>query len=218
MSRRFELVVFDWDGTICDSTAAIAAAIQDAADDVGLPRPSDERARHVIGLGLADALAYALPELEARDQPRLLDAYRRHWTRRSTELTLFAGMRELLTELHASGRQLAVATGKSAAGLAHALEEANLGRFFAATRCADQTEPKPHPAMLNEITAALAVAPARTVMIGDTSHDLRMAEAAGVASIAVTYGAHPRVELERYRPIALAATVRDLAAVLRTDG
>ena len=218
MNRRFDLVVFDWDGTIFDSTAAIATAIQDAARDVGCEVPPIERARHVIGLGLADALAYAVPGLQPADQPRLIEAYRHHWMRRATELVLFDGIRELIQTLHQQGRVLAIATGKSRAGLAQALAQTELATYFTATRCADQTNPKPHPAMLNELLVECAVQAERTVMIGDTTHDLQMATAARVAAIAVTYGAHPLNELEQAKPYAMAHSVAQLRAVLRDHG
>jgi phosphoglycolate phosphatase len=218
MPRRFDLVVFDWDGTLFDSTAAISGAIQAAAVELGLPEPSDEQARHVIGLGLADALAHTMPTLPAADRPRLLEIYRKQWALRANQLTLFRGARELIESLHADGITLAIATGKSDAGLQRSLEEADLKRFFAATRCADQTSPKPHPAMLLELTSELAIARDRTVMIGDTTHDLKMAQSAGVPSIGVTYGAHPREELATYPVLTLANSMHELAAWMRVHG
>lgn len=218
MARRFDLVVFDWDGTLSDSTAAIAGAIQAAAVELGLPEPTDEQARHVIGLGLADALAHTMPTLAVADRPKLMEAYRRQWAIRVNQLTLFRGARELIERLYAEGVTLAIATGKSSAGLARSLEEVDLARYFTATRCADQTEPKPHPAMLIELTTELAMPRERTVMIGDTTHDLKMAQAARVPSIGVTYGAHPREELSAYPVLTLAESMPDLADWLREHG
>jgi phosphoglycolate phosphatase len=200
---RFDLVVFDWDGTLSDSTAAIARAIQDAAADLGLPVPDDTTASHVIGLGLHEALARAVPSLAPERIPEYSERYRVHYFAREAQLVLFPGARELLAELRAAGVLLAIATGKSQRGLQRALVSAGLDREFAATRCADQTHPKPHPAMLLELTDELMVAPERTLMVGDTTHDLQMAEAAHAAAVGLTQGAHPYDQLAACRSLAL---------------
>jgi phosphoglycolate phosphatase len=217
MPRRFELIVFDWDGTLIDSAGAIVACIQAACRDLGLPVPDHERASHVIGLGLADALAHAVPTLPSAEYGRLAERYRVHFLARDSALPLFPGTRALLGGLRGRGHALAIATGKSRAGLARALEQAALAPLFLATRCADQTAPKPAPDMLLELMDELGVKPARTVMIGDTSHDLRMAAAAGVASLAVTYGAHPVGALAACEPLALLHSVAELDAWLTTN-
>ena len=203
MLDRFDLVVFDWDGTLSDSTAAIARAIQDAAADLGLPVPDDATASHVIGLGLHDALARAVPTLAPERIPEYSSRYRFHYLAREAELVLFPGARELIAELRAAGALLAIATGKSQRGLQRALASTALGSEFAATRCADQTHPKPHPAMLLELADELMVAPERTLMVGDTTHDLQMAAAAGAAAAGLTQGAHPYDQLAACRPLAL---------------
>ena len=210
MPRPFDLVVFDWDGTVVDSTAMIARSIQKAAADLGLQVPSLERASHVIGLGLRDALAAAVPDLAADRIEAFGERYRHHYIAIEEEIVLFSGIRELLIELTESGAVLAVATGKSRRGLDRSFAATGLGMFFAASRCADETHPKPHPAMLHEITAALAMSPQRTVMIGDTTHDLAMARSAGTSSIGVTYGAHPRAQLEAEGALALVDDVAEL--------
>ena len=210
MPRPFDLVVFDWDGTVVDSTAMIARSIQKAAADLGLRVPSLERASHVIGLGLRDALAAAVPDLAADRIEAFTERYRHHYIAIEQEIVLFSGIRELLVELTESGAVLAVATGKSRRGLDRSLAATGLGMFFAESRCADETHPKPHPAMLHEITAALAMSRQRTVMIGDTTHDLAMARSAGTASIGVTYGAHPRAQLEAEGALALVDDVAEL--------
>ena len=210
MLERFDLVVFDWDGTLSDSTAAIARAIQDAAADLGLPVPDDATASHVIGLGLNEALARAVPTLAPERIPEYSARYRFHYFAREAELVLFAGARELIAELRAAGVLLAVATGKSQRGLQRALASAGLAGEFAATRCADQTHPKPHPAMLLELTDELTVAPARTLMIGDTTHDLQMAAAARTAGVGLTQGAHPHAQLAACRPLALFDSLTEL--------
>jgi len=210
MPRPFDLVVFDWDGTVVDSTAMIARSIQKAAADLGLRVPSLERASHVIGLGLRDALAAAVPDLAANRVEAFTERYRHHYIAIEQEIVLFSGIRELLVELTESGAVLAVATGKSRRGLDRSFAATGLGMFFAESRCADETHPKPHPAMLHEITAALAMSRQRTVMIGDTTHDLAMARSAGTASIGVTYGAHPRAQLEAEGALALVDDVAEL--------
>lgn len=203
MLERFDLVVFDWDGTLFDSTTAIARAIQSAAADLGLPVPDLARARHVIGLGLQDALAHAVPDLPPGAAPEFSRRYRDHYLAAEQSLQPFEGVPAILEAIRAAGVPMAIATGKSRTGLTRVLHSTALGSYFAATRCADQTHPKPHPAMLLELAAELSVDPARTLMIGDTTHDLRMAQAAGAAAVAVTYGAHPRSELARLAPLAL---------------
>ena len=214
--RRFDLVVFDWDGTVVDSTALIARCIQRAAADLGLVVPSDREASQVIGLGLRDALARAVPDLPPERIEEFSLRYRDHYLAREPEIVLFAGMRELLVELIEDGARLAVATGKSRAGLARALDATGLRPLFEATRCADQTHSKPHPAMLLELADETAVAPQAMLMIGDTVHDLQMARHAGAAALGVTYGAHPRAQLASEPALGLFDDVAALAAWLRT--
>lgn len=218
MSRSFELVVFDWDGTLIDSADAISACIRLAAQDLGHEVPDVDRAKYVIGLGLADALAHVVPGLRADQYGEFVNRYRVRFLERDAGLPLFAHTREMLTELRDAGCVLAVATGKSSAGLSRALAQTGLGGFFSATRCADQTEPKPHPAMLHELMAELGTAADRTLMIGDTTHDLEMAMAAGVSAVGVTHGAHPRSELARCAHLALVGSTAELIRWLRSNG
>ncbi|MCS6944740.1 MAG: HAD-IA family hydrolase [Sutterellaceae bacterium] len=210
MLERFDAIVFDWDGTLIDSTAAIARAIQSAAADLGLPVPDFATASHVIGLGLQDALTRAVPDLPAARRAEFIARYRYYYAANEMSLALFPGARELLRDLRAAGKPLAVATGKSRVGLARALQATGLQSCFDVTRCADQTAPKPQPDMLLEIAAELAVAPARLLMVGDTTHDLQMAVAAGARAVAVTYGAHPRAQLAALAPLALFDSVQAL--------
>lgn len=216
MAKRFDLLVFDWDGTLLDSAGAIVAAIQAACRDLELPEPSDERARHVIGLGLGEALRHAVPELPEQRYPQMVDRYRHHYLSRDHELRLFDGAAELVAELAGAGFTLAVATGKSRVGLDRALRASGLGAYFQASRCADECFSKPHPQMLEELMQEFAVAPERTLMIGDTTHDLQMALNAGVASLGVAYGAHPAAALDALAPLARLQKVEELAAWLRT--
>mgnify|MGYP001130268010 CR=1 FL=1 len=214
---RFELVVFDWDGTLSDSTAAIVSAIQDAAADLDLPVPDHATASHVIGLGLHDALARAVPTLPAERIAEYSARYRVHYLAREAELVLFPGARELIAELRQSGVMLAIATGKSQHGLQRALAATGLGAEFAATRCADQTHSKPHPAMVLELIDELDADPVRTLVIGDTSHDLLMASNAGVASLGVTYGAHEAGDLHPHAPLALIDSFAEVHAWLNAN-
>lgn len=216
MAKRFDLLVFDWDGTLLDSAGAIVAAIQAACRDLELPEPSDERARHVIGLGLGEALRHAVPELPEQRYPQMVDRYRHHYLSRDHELRLFDGAAELVAELAGAGFALAVATGKSRVGLDRALKASGLGAYFQASRCADECFSKPHPQMLEELMQEFSVAPERTLMIGDTTHDLQMALNAGVASLGVAYGAHPAAALDALAPLARLQKVEELAAWLRT--
>lgn len=213
--QQFDLIVFDWDGTLMDSTAHIARSIQAACRDLGLPVPADDAARYVIGLGLRDALQIAAPSLDPADYPRLAERYRFHYLIKDAQTELFAGVRELLDELRGQGYLLAVATGKSRVGLNRALDEVRLTSVFDGTRCADETFSKPHPAMLHELTRELGQDVERTVMIGDTTHDLQMATNAGAAGVAVTYGAHPVDALVKLEPRFVAESVGALGDWLR---
>jgi phosphoglycolate phosphatase len=213
---KYRLLVFDWDGTIIDSASTIAACIQDASRELGLEVPDAERASHVIGLGLHDAMRIAVPGLPAKRYPEFVASYRSHFLMRKDSMQLFAGMRALLEGL-AQKHLLAIATGKSRRGLDHDLEFHALGALFAASRCADETNPKPHPAMLLELMEELAAARVETLMVGDTSHDLEMARAAGVDALAVSYGAHPEEGLRACRPLHCFPTVQELQAWLMAN-
>lgn len=218
MTKRFELIVFDWDGTLLDSAGAIVACIQAAATDIGMTPPAEERARHVIGLGLSEALRHALPELAPERHMELADRYRHHYLSRDHELPLFQGAADLVRSLATDGYLLAVATGKSRKGLDRAFATSGLREYFHASRCADECHSKPHPQMLEELMEELGVSPRLTLMIGDTTHDLEMARNAGVGALAVTYGAHPRDALEVLSPLHCAATTAELADWLRQHG
>ncbi len=217
MKKNYSLVVFDWDGTILDSAAAIVTAIQNACRDLDLPVPENAQARHVIGLGLGEALRLAVPDLPAERHGLMVERYRHHYLAADHELTLFEGIAEVLDELQGAGKLLAVATGKSRIGLDRALRHAGLARRFAATRCADECFSKPHPQMLEELMADLRVEASATLMIGDTSHDLQMASNAGVDGLAVAYGAHPERFLLEQGPVACVGSVPELAEWLRQN-
>jgi phosphoglycolate phosphatase len=217
MPKQFDLLIFDWDGTLMDSAGVIVDSIQRACEDIGLPAPGERASRQIIGLGLIQALQTLLPDLPADDYPRLVERYRHHYLGRDAELPLFAGVAEGIPDLHGAGFTLAVATGKSRVGLERALASSGLGAWFAATRCADQTHSKPHPAMVLELIDELDADPARTLVIGDTSHDLLMAANAGVASLGVTYGAHEPEDLHPHAPLALVESFADVHAWLAAN-
>ena len=216
--RHFDLIVFDWDGTLFDSTAMIARCIQDACVDLGLPMPSLDAASYVIGLGLQDALMHAAPSLPRERYRELALRYRHHYQARQHELVLFTGAFDLLQALRARRHLLAVATGKSRAGLDEALASARMRDLFDATRTADETEPKPDPKMLHELMDELGADPARTLMIGDTTHDLQLAANAGAASLAVSYGAHAPDAFDGFATRHVAASVADLERWLLAHG
>jgi len=198
--KTYELVVFDWDGTLYDSAAHIVDSLQAAARDIGLEPPSDEHSRHIIGLGLRDAMEYLFPELESARYRELTDRYRVHYLAGEQKVTLFRGVPEGLAALKSRGRLLAVATGKSRVGLDRALETTGLGPHFDASRCADEGFSKPHPGMLEYLLDHLGVSPDQALMVGDTIHDVEMAHGARMDSLAVTFGAHDPGKLARSRP------------------
>lgn len=216
--RRYDLLVFDWDGTVMDSTAVIVRSIQAAARDLGLPVPADAVASHVIGLGLTDALRHAVPSLARDEYPRLVERYVAHWRAHEDDLVLFAGVETLLADLRGRDYRLAVATGKSRAGLDRVLARGGLTAAFDWTRCADETRSKPHPQMLIDIMARFDAPPERTLMIGDTTHDAQMAANAGAHALAVAYGAHPREQLAAFKPRAVVGSVAELSKWLERHG
>ena len=217
-SRRFDLIAFDWDGTLYDSTALIAQCIQEAVVDVGGARPSLRDAAWVIGLGLAEALARAAPDVPREKYMELGARYRYHYVKRQDDLVLFDGVLPMLDALRSRGHRLAVATGKSRRGLNEVLATSELRDRFDASRTADETAGKPHPRMLHELMREFGVAAGRTLMIGDTTHDLQMAVNAGCASVGVSYGAHEPATFDVLKPRFVAHSVRELHDWLLVNG
>lgn len=217
-SRQFDLIAFDWDGTLFDSTALIQRCIQQAVVDVGGALPSDHDASYVIGMGLMQALAHAAPDVPVERYPELGARYRHHYLSRKHDLSLFEGVLALLTELKQRQHWLAVATGKSRHGLDDALQTAELKGLFDGSRTADETAGKPHPRMLQELMSEFGVSPQRTLMIGDTTHDLQMARNAGCASVAVSYGAHEPEAFHVLQPLFVAHSVSELRTWLEVHG
>jgi len=210
VNRKFDLIVFDWDGTLYDSTALIVRCIQEACTDVGAPRPSDTDAAYVIGLGLADALRHVAPDLPESSYPALGARYRHHYFARQHELTLFPGTLEMLHALKARAHRLGVATGKGRRGLDEALAHSQLRGLFDGTRTADETASKPDPRMLLELMREFGTEPGRTLMIGDTTHDLLLAKNAGTPSLAVSFGAHDHESFAEFGPLHVAHSTREL--------
>ncbi|WP_302175701.1 HAD family hydrolase [uncultured Hydrogenophaga sp.] len=208
--RRFDLIAFDWDGTLYDSTAVIARCIQLAVADVGGTVPTDEAARYVIGMGLMQALAHAAPDVPPERYPQLGERYRHHYMAHHNDLSLFDGVLPMLQGLRRRHHWLAVATGKSRRGLDEVLHTVELKGMFDGSRTADETAGKPHPRMLDELMREFGVAPERTLMIGDTTHDLQMALNAGCASLAVSYGAHEPGGFAELKPLAVLHSVAEM--------
>lgn len=209
-SRRFDLIAFDWDGTLFDSTAIIVRCIQSAVRDVGGAMPTDEAAAYVIGMGLMQALAHAAPDVPPEKYPELGNRYRYHYLQHQDDISLFEGVLPMLDALRLRGHWLAVATGKSRRGLDEALHSVDLRGVFDGSRTADETAGKPHPLMLQELMAEFDVEPRRVLMIGDTTHDLQMALNAGCSSVGVSYGAHDHGAFEPLNPLYVAHSVREL--------
>lgn len=207
---RFDLIAFDWDGTLYDSTAIITRSIQAAVADVGGTVPSDAQASYVIGMSLMPALAHAAPDVPASKHPELNARYQHHYRLRQHDISLFAGVLPLLHSLKARGHRLAVATGASRRGLNEALQSAELQGIFHASRTADETAGKPNPRMLFELMEELQVTPQRTLMVGDTTHDLQLAHNAGCASLAVAYGAYTPQAFAAHGPLHVAHSVQEL--------
>ncbi len=196
------LLIFDWDGTLSDSTGLITRAMQESANDLGWTVPEDEAVQNIIGLGLPEALNLLFPDQDERGYASLRDRYRENYLRgdRAQPSELFPEVMETLTQLREAGHQMAVATGKSRVGLDRVLEAMNLTGFFQATRCADETASKPHPLMLHQLLEEFRVDPTDAVMVGDTEYDMDMGRRAGMDRIAVSYGAHKIHRLHPYEP------------------
>ncbi|MDZ7867313.1 HAD-IIIA family hydrolase [Acidovorax sp.] len=216
--RRFDLIAFDWDGTLFDSTQIIVRCIQAAVKDVGGTVPTDQAASYVIGMALMQALAHAAPDVPPEKYPELGNRYRFHYVQHQDDLSLFEGVLPMLADLRDAGHLLTVATGKSRRGLDDVLHSKDLKGVFDGSRTADQTAGKPHPLMLQELMAEFDVLPERVLMIGDTTHDLQMAKNAGCASVGVSYGAHEPDAFHVLQPLVVAHSVRELHDWLLANG
>lgn len=214
MPKQFDLIVWDWDGTLADSTGMITNAILKAAEQVGLPPLTPEAASNIIGLGLRESIQALYGDLPAEKAQALATQYTANYYAGESEIPLFAGAADTIIALNKRGYKLAVATGKGRRGLNLALEHCGLGKYFHATRTVDECFSKPHPQMLDELMDMLVVTPERTLMVGDTSYDLQMAQNAGVSAIGVTYGAHKAEQWQHLNPIQQFTSFADLSTWL----
>ncbi|MGI1999240.1 HAD family hydrolase [Shewanella frigidimarina] len=199
--KAYELVIFDWDGTLMDTVGKIVSCMQHVAQELILPIPTEQQIRDVIGLSLPKIMPILFAGHQNHQQ--IIDCYRRHHVANEQPTPLFEGVESLISNLHGAGYQLAVATGKGRDGLDKVLALTGLGQYFHATRCADDAKSKPHPEMLHSLLSHFNVAADRAIMIGDSIHDLTMANNAGMASIGVSYGAHNEARLKTLNPRAI---------------
>ena len=215
--RRYDLLVFDWDGTLLDSVGSIVECTRATLAELGLPELPEAAIRATVGLSLDEAmlrLSGGGPDTQAAERVR--DAYRRHWFGTYAQRpVLFTGVEALLSGLEEAGYLLAVATGKGRPGLDRDLAASGLAGRFHATRTADETRSKPHPQMVLDLLDELGAAPRRTLVVGDSIWDLQMAAAAATAAVAVCTGAHPRADLLACSPLACLAGVCELADWLK---
>ena len=210
---KYQAIVFDWDGTLVDSTGRIVEAMHLAANDVGLPKLTDYDVRQIIGLGLPEAIMNLWPQIEpqSKELASMREQYNHHYmSDYRAAMVFFDHALTLLESLNKEGFDVAVATGKSRSGLDRAFRELKAGHLFADSRCADETRSKPHSLMLNELSSSLGVEPEAMLMVGDTQFDLNMANAAGVDSVAITHGAHDEEKLAACDPL---HTVHDLKSL-----
>lgn len=212
VKNPYKLLIFDWDGTLMDSLAKIVACLHVAVARAGLQPRTDDQLRHIVGLGIHEAVDYLYPEGLLPEARRLVvETYRHQFLYADrTPAQLFEGVEAMLETLMIQGYYLAIATGKSRAGLDQVLTELDLRKHFHTSRCADETCSKPDPRMLIEILADLGVEPSRALMVGDTEFDIQMAKLAGVDAVAVGHGAHTRRQLLAASPLALLENVTNL--------
>ncbi|QDC44003.1 HAD family hydrolase [Methylophilus medardicus] len=212
--KQFDLIVWDWDGTVADSTGLISQALIQAAQEAGLPELSESRARSIIGLGLRESIQVLFGDIPASQAQALATHYQRNYYANENNILLFAGIAETIVALSKKGIKLAVATGKGRRGLNTALQQSGLAKYFHATKTVDECFSKPHPQMLDELMDELVAMPARTLMIGDSQYDLQMGKNAGVMTAAVSYGSQTAAHLSQYSPDYLFDDVATLSAWL----
>ena len=216
---KYQLIIFDWDGTLADSTGRIVDSMSRAGQEVGLPNVPDSDIQNIIGLGLPEAIKTVWPDVLPDQMEPMREAYARYFVYDSQiAMNLFDGAEVLVNELSAGGRKVAVATGKSRKGLDRILKDLSLCGGFNATRCADETRSKPHPLMLSEILEELNVAVDRALMVGDTTYDLEMAAAIGMRSVGMSHGAHDEERLRACGPQVICHSINELSDWIGING
>lgn len=216
MTRRYRMVIFDWDGTLMDSLANIVSSMQQAALAVELAPRSEPEIHEIIGLGLPEAIRVLYPELSLQQADSMREHYATSYLGNlASESGLYSGIRPLLDELHRGEVPLSIATGKSRRGLDRVLASQQVAHLFRSSRCADESRSKPHPQMLLDLLDLHCLSPDQVVMVGDTEHDLRMAHAAGVDAVGVSWGAHAKPRLLACQPVYCANSVTELHDWLR---
>ncbi|WP_027149223.1 HAD family hydrolase [Methylobacter tundripaludum] len=216
MKNKFDLIIFDWDGTLIDSIDWIVHCLQTAGKQCGRDIPEPQAAKDVIGLSITNACAKLFPGVDQETLTQLTDCYQQTYLSRQLDRgDLFPGVYDMLVELKQAGYQLAVATGKTRAGLQEALQATDTEALFCITRCSDETASKPDPLMLHQIMQHTQAANERSLMVGDSTHDLQMAMNAQISSIAVSCGAHPEDILQRYNPLMCLQQPAELLNIIR---
>ncbi|MAW34385.1 MAG: HAD family hydrolase [Proteobacteria bacterium] len=210
MDKKYKLIVFDWDGTLNDSVAHISSSIQKAFASVGLEPPDSRKAKYVIGLGLKDAMQHLQPGIGKPLISKIAENYRHHFLAKKNKIELFSGVKTGLLSLKKRGFFIAIGTGKTQAGLSNELLDYKIEDLFHATRCADQEKPKPDPAMILWMLKHFNLSSEDVLMVGDTTHDLCMANNAEVHALAVSYGAHSKSELIEFGPKAIVDKPKDV--------
>jgi phosphoglycolate phosphatase len=202
MKNAYDLIIFDWDGTLINSIDWIADCLQQAGELCGIGAPERQAAKDVIGLSIDKAMQALFPTADDQKVAVLVQHYSTaYFSKPIRPDDLFAGVYDMLVQLKDDGYQLAVATGKTRAGLDEALAATGTAQLFCATRCADETASKPNPLMLHELIAHAQVDKDRVLMVGDSIHDLQMAQNAQIASVGVACGAHSEDFLQQYNPL-----------------
>ena len=212
--KQFDLIVWDWDGTIADSTGMITQALIKAAAEAGLPALSEERARSIIGLGLRESIEVLFGDIPNFQAQALITNYNQHYYAAENTILLFSGIAETIAGIARKSCKQAVATGKGRRGLNAALQQSGLAKYFGGTKTVDECFSKPHPQMLDELMDELVVMPERTLMIGDSQYDMQMGKNAGVITAAVTYGSQTATHLQQYSPNHMFHDVTTLSAWL----
>lgn len=216
-SSETKLIIFDWDGTLMDSIDHIVNCMQGAIADMQYEFKEVDTIRNIIGLGMHEAILALFPDCEQVDRLKFIDSYREYFFEKSHDSDFYPGALKTINSLKEQDYLLAVATSKGRNGLDRAFNNYGLVDMFHASRCADETQSKPHPQMLEEILEELQIKPQEAVMVGDTAYDMEMARNANVPRIACCYGVHSREKLMSYEPVACMQSISELEDVLSSE-